>query len=148
MFKLKSCGLHISFVWPYMLTLYFCLEGELPVLRTWSSVPRIGDTIALPELGGNVKPLMVYDVVWEGSEVPSVSVFVHHAKTEHPLRTDPTQSFVVTETGAHTCSSAARRGSQLVHGLSCNRIERFATCPVCGKYEFRDNRAPKPGEVD
>ena len=86
MFKLKSCGLHISFAWPYMLTLYFCLEGELPVLRTWSSVPRIGDTIALPELGGTVKPLVVYDVVWEGSEVPSVSVFVHHAKTEHPLR--------------------------------------------------------------
>ena len=116
MFKLKSCGLLISFVWAYMLTLYFCLEGELPVLRTWSSVPRIGDTIALPELGGNIKPLIVYDVVWEGSEVPSVSVFVHHAKTEHPLRNGSDPILRRDGDGARTRSSAARRGSQRVHG--------------------------------
>jgi len=68
-----------------MLTLYFCLKDAAPVLRYWSSVPRIGDMIALPELGGNLDPLRVYDVIWEGFEEPSVSVYVHHAKVDHPL---------------------------------------------------------------
>ena len=35
-----------------MLTLYFCLNGSAAVVRNWPSVPRIGDTIALPELAG------------------------------------------------------------------------------------------------
>ena len=74
-----------------MLTLYFCLEGELPVLRTWSAVPRIGETVALPEIGGILEPLRVHDVVWDGGDVPSVSVFVHHAKTEHALRKESDQ---------------------------------------------------------
>jgi hypothetical protein len=68
-----------------MLTIYFCLDGQAPVVRCWSSAPRIGDTIALPELGGNLDPLKVYDVIWEGFDQPSVSVYVHHAKIEHQV---------------------------------------------------------------
>jgi hypothetical protein len=69
-----------------MLTIYFCLNDRAPVLRYWCSAPRIGDTIALPELGGNLDPLRVYDVIWEGFEEPSVSVYVHHVKVEHLQR--------------------------------------------------------------
>ena len=68
-----------------MLTLYFCLNDAAPVQRRWSSAPRIGDTVALPEFGGTLDPLRVYDVIWEGCEVPSVSVYVHHAKVDHPV---------------------------------------------------------------
>ena len=36
------------------------LSGSVSVcLRYWTSVPRIGDTIALPELGGNLNPLHI-----------------------------------------------------------------------------------------
>jgi hypothetical protein len=68
-----------------MLTLYFCLNGAESVLRYWTSAPRIGDTVALPELGGNLNPLRVYDVIWEGTIEPAVSVYVHHAKVEHAI---------------------------------------------------------------
>ena len=68
-----------------MLTLYFCLDGVESVVRRWQSVPRIGDTIALPELGGNLNLLRVYDIIWEGTIEPVVSVYVHHAKTDHVL---------------------------------------------------------------
>jgi hypothetical protein len=68
-----------------MTTLYFCLDGSPAVQRYWDSVPRIGDTIALPELGGNLNPLRVYDVIWEGTMEPAVSVYVHHAKVEHAI---------------------------------------------------------------
>jgi hypothetical protein len=71
-----------------MVTLYFCLDGAKPVLRNWPSVPRIGETIALPELGGNLNPLRVFDVIWEGIIEPTVSVYVHHAKVEHPICND------------------------------------------------------------
>src|SRR4051794_25951087 len=72
----------------YMLTLYFCLDGSPSVLRYWSSVPRIGDTIALPELGGNLNPLRVYDIIWEGTIEPSITVYVHHAKVDHAVCND------------------------------------------------------------
>jgi hypothetical protein len=72
-----------------MLTLYFCLEESPPVLRYWPSCPRIGDLVALAELGGNLTPLRVYDVVWEGDVDPSISIYVHHAKIEHPLVAKP-----------------------------------------------------------
>src|SRR6266446_4611689 len=39
-----------------MLTLFFCLDGTKSVMRFWPAVPRIGETIALPELGGNLNP--------------------------------------------------------------------------------------------
>jgi len=71
-----------------MLTLYFCLNGTAPVQRYWCSAPRIGDTVALPELGGNLDPLRVYDIIWEGFEEPCVSVYVHHAKVDHALCTE------------------------------------------------------------
>jgi hypothetical protein len=68
-----------------MLTIYFCLGDKSPVLRYWCSVPRIGDTVALPELGGNLDPVRVYDVIWEGFEDQSVSVYVHHTKVDHAV---------------------------------------------------------------
>jgi hypothetical protein len=71
-----------------MTTIYFCLDGAKPVSRNWSSVPRIGETIALPELGGNLNPLRVFDVIWEGTLDPTVSVYVHHAKVEHAICND------------------------------------------------------------
>jgi hypothetical protein len=71
-----------------MLTLYFCLDGAASVLRYWPSAPRIGETIALPELGGNLNPLRVYDVIWEGTVEPIVSVYVHHAKVDHAVCND------------------------------------------------------------
>ncbi len=72
-----------------MLTLYFCLEDSPPVLRYWAACPRIGDLVALNEFGGTVAPLRVYDVVWEGADDPSVSVYIHQAKIEHPLVAKP-----------------------------------------------------------
>src|SRR5205085_4866546 len=71
-----------------MLTLYFCLDGAPSVMRYWTSVPRIGETIALPELGGNLNPLRVFDVIWEGTIEPTVSVYVHHAKVQHAICND------------------------------------------------------------
>jgi hypothetical protein len=71
-----------------MPTLYFCLDGTSPVVRYWRSIPRIGDTIALPELGGNLNPLRVYDVIWEGTIEPTVTVYVHHAKIDHVVCND------------------------------------------------------------
>jgi hypothetical protein len=76
-----------------MLTLYFCLDGAQSVLRYWDSVPRIGETVALPELGGNLNPLRVYDVIWEGTMEPSVSVYVHHAKVDHAVCNDIPHDF-------------------------------------------------------
>ena len=71
-----------------MLTLYFCLQGAEAVVRRWSSVPRIGETIALPELGGNLNPLRVYDVVWDGTVDPIVTVYVSQTKAEHAIYCD------------------------------------------------------------
>lgn len=71
-----------------MPTIYFCLDGYSAVIRQWSSIPRIGETIALPELGGNLNPLRVYDVIWEGTLEPVVSVYVHHTKVEHAVNHD------------------------------------------------------------
>ena len=71
-----------------MLTLCFCLDGSASVVREWPSVPQIGEIIALPELGGNLNLLRVYDVIWEGTIEPIVSVYVHHAKVDHAIRYD------------------------------------------------------------
>jgi hypothetical protein len=71
-----------------MMTLYFCLDGAASVQRNWPFVPRIGEAIALPELGGNLNPLRVYDVIWEGTIEPIVSIYVHHAKIGHTVRND------------------------------------------------------------
>jgi len=75
-----------------MHTLYFCLDGAPPVVRHWPSVPRIGETVALSELGGNLNPLRVFDVIWEGTIEPAVSVYVHHAKVQHAICKDVPRS--------------------------------------------------------
>ena len=62
-----------------MQSLYFYLAHEAPVLRYSSSIPRIGDTVSLPELGGNLATLKVFDVVWEFGDDPHVNVLVHQS---------------------------------------------------------------------
>jgi hypothetical protein len=71
-----------------MPTLYFCLQGAEAVIRHWNAIPRIGDTVALPELGGNLNPLRVFDVVWDGTIDPTVTVYVHQTKAEHAIYYD------------------------------------------------------------
>ena len=65
-----------------MVTLYFYWKDYAPVMRAWSFVPRIGDTIALPEFGGNLHRLAVYDVVCEGYDEPSISIYLHQVQTD------------------------------------------------------------------
>jgi hypothetical protein len=65
-----------------MQSLYFYLAHEAPVLRYSSSIPRIGDTILLPELGGDLASLKVFDVVWEFGDKPHVNVLVHHSSAQ------------------------------------------------------------------
>jgi hypothetical protein len=76
-----------------MQTLYFCLDGSPSVVRYWPSIPRIGETVALAELGGNLSPLRVFDVIWEGTVEPTVSIYVHHAKVQHALCNDVPHTF-------------------------------------------------------
>ena len=60
-----------------MRSLHFYLAHEAPVLRYSSSIPRIGDTVSLPELGGDLATLKVFDVVWEFGDDLHVNVLVH-----------------------------------------------------------------------
>ena len=62
-----------------MQSLVFYLKDEAPVLRYSLSTPRIGDTITLPELGGNLASLKVFDVIWEFGDNPHVNVLVHQS---------------------------------------------------------------------
>jgi len=62
-----------------MQSLFFYLESEAPVPRYSSSIPRIGDTISLPELGDNLTTLKVFDVVWEVGDNPYVNVLVQQS---------------------------------------------------------------------
>jgi hypothetical protein len=62
-----------------MQSLYFYLAHEAPVMRYSSSTPRIGDTVSLPELGGNLATLKVFDVVWEFGDNPHVNVLIHQS---------------------------------------------------------------------
>ncbi|HVT30441.1 MAG TPA: hypothetical protein VHE81_20690 [Lacipirellulaceae bacterium] len=57
-----------------MLTLYFCWGDRAPVVRCWSICPRIGDTLSLPEFGGNAHEFIVSKVVWEGFEEPRITI--------------------------------------------------------------------------
>ncbi len=59
-----------------MLTMYFCLEERDPVIRCWPAIPRIGDTIALPELEDERNLFKVTDVVWEGDHEPTISIYL------------------------------------------------------------------------
>jgi len=62
-----------------MQSLFFYLAHEAPVMRYSSSIPRIGDTVSLPELGGNLATLKVFDVVWDFGDDPHVNVLVHQS---------------------------------------------------------------------
>lgn len=59
-----------------MLTIYFCYEGRDPIIRCWPAIPRIGDTVALPELEDEGESFKVIDVVWEGDDEPTLSVYL------------------------------------------------------------------------
>jgi hypothetical protein len=63
-----------------MIVIYFCLDDAAPVMRYWPIVPRAGDVISLPELGGNLNPLKVDCVLWEAHEEPTVTVFLHRSR--------------------------------------------------------------------
>ena len=59
-----------------MVNLYFCYDDQVGVMRSWTVVPRVGDSIAIAELSGKVGPLVVSDVIWEGDGQPVATVFV------------------------------------------------------------------------
>jgi hypothetical protein len=63
-----------------MVNVYFCYDDNVGLMRSWSVVPRIGDTIAIAELSAKVGPLVVSDVVWEGDGQPVATVFVSKRK--------------------------------------------------------------------
>jgi hypothetical protein len=65
-----------------VVTLYFYWKDCAPVVRSWPFVPRIGDTIVLPDLGGNLNGLKVYDVVCEGYDEPSISIYLRDVRTD------------------------------------------------------------------
>jgi hypothetical protein len=67
-----------------MNTMYFCLDGHDPVIRCWSQIPRIGDTVALHELEGEGDSFKVTDVMWEGDGEPTLSI--HLKRSESFLR--------------------------------------------------------------
>ena len=62
-----------------MLTMYFCYDGRDPIIRCWPAIPRIGDTIALPELEDEGDSFKVTEVVWEGDQEPTLSIYLHRA---------------------------------------------------------------------
>ena len=59
-----------------MVNVYFCYDDKVGIMRSWSVVPRVGDSIAVEELSGKLGPLVVSDVVWEGNGHPVATVFV------------------------------------------------------------------------
>ena len=67
-----------------MHTMYFCYDGRDPVIRCWSEIPRIGDTVALPELEEEGDSFKVVDVMWEGDDEPTLSI--HLKRSEGFLR--------------------------------------------------------------
>jgi len=60
-----------------MVTVYFSFDDKVGIMRSWSVVPRVGDTIAIAELSEKLGPLVVSDVVWEGDGQPVATVFVN-----------------------------------------------------------------------
>jgi hypothetical protein len=62
-----------------MVNVYFCYDDKVGIMRSWSVVPRVGDTIAVAELSAKVGPLVVSDVVWEGDGQPVATVFCKKA---------------------------------------------------------------------
>jgi hypothetical protein len=62
-----------------MHTMYFCYEGRDPIIRCWREIPRIGDTVALPELDDEGDSFRVMEVVWEGEDEPTLSIYLKRA---------------------------------------------------------------------
>ena len=60
-----------------MVNLYFCFDDQVGIMRSWTVVPRVGDSIAIAELSAKLGPLVVTDVVWEGDGQPVATVFVN-----------------------------------------------------------------------
>ena len=60
-----------------MVNVYFCFDDQVGVMRSWTVVPRVGDSIAIAELSAKLGPLVVTDVVWEGDGQPVATVFVN-----------------------------------------------------------------------
>jgi hypothetical protein len=73
-------GQHLTRKRSAMVNVYFCYDDKVGILRSWSVVPRVGDTIAIAELSAKVGPLVVSDVVWEGDGQPVATVFVSKRK--------------------------------------------------------------------
>jgi hypothetical protein len=68
-----------------MLTMYFCYDGQEPIIRCWPAIPRIGDTVALPELEDKGDSFKVADVLWEGDDhEPTLSI--HLKRSDSLLR--------------------------------------------------------------
>jgi hypothetical protein len=82
-----------------MYAIYFCLDDAAPVMRMWSMLPRTGDIVSLPEFGGSLVPLKVGDVIWEGYEEPTITVFLHPARVESGSFYPPA---IVSESRSHS----------------------------------------------
>jgi hypothetical protein len=65
-----------------MVNIYFSFDDKVGVMRSWTAVPRVGDSIAIAELSANQGPLVVTDVVWEGDGQPVATVFVSKRLTK------------------------------------------------------------------
>ena len=59
-----------------MVKVFFSFNDKIGIMRSWTVVPRVGDSIAIAELSGKLGPLVVTDVVWEGDGDPVATVFV------------------------------------------------------------------------
>ena len=59
-----------------MVNVYFSFDDTIGVMRSWTVVPRVGDSIAIAELSAKLGPLVVTDVIWEGNGQPVATVFV------------------------------------------------------------------------
>ena len=59
-----------------MVNVYFSFDDSIGVMRSWTVVPRVGDSIAIADLSAKLGPLVVTDVVWEGDGQPVATVFV------------------------------------------------------------------------
>jgi len=77
-----------------MYTIYFCVDGHDPVIRCWSTIPRIGETVALAELQNVAESFKVNDVVWEGDGDPELSI--------HLKRSDGLLRRIIKPAGAST----------------------------------------------
>ena len=69
-------GPHLTRKRSAMVNVYFSYDDKVGVMRSWTVVPRVGDSIAIAELSGRLGPLVVSDVVWEGDGQPVATVFV------------------------------------------------------------------------